>query len=817
MAENMASINLENNLNDAVSYYDFFSAFGYSDRDKLYLRTFNDKEKDSPGKNYDFLLRDFPFFEQKLHDDNKADRGVFFIVNGGGHTDKAVKTARAQFVDFDDFPFEEQIERIKAFPLEPSIIIKTKKSLHCYWLLDGGKIALFREVQERLIQYFGSDPVIKNESRVMRLYGFEHRKTDTPVPVTLIKFNPELRYNQRQFHEVLPLLDPANKSTEKRNKETVESIPVGQGHKYMVSKIGEIVGKLGDTVSDEAILALVNEDFFSKYDGEINRSREEHDKAYLTTIRQFKERREAEQQDPGFYSFALKAWKHENPGIEFDTDTVSWEEVREAGRRAKEDDKRIEDKNHKRTVMAALASVGMADTEYSESMTVTYNFDGSVYQIIDKESGEIIFDGVKVNQANPAAAAPASKEEKQLTTGGYEDVETKPTDFLFFPWFPRGKLVSVQGDSGSSKSTFMYAVGAYVTTGRDLLSAPCEDPGNVMFITIEDDPGDIKTAFLDAGGDLSRLKRIIDREQIAKLNLLPPGAQMLDKIIKAEQIKLLVLDPIQQFLTGDMNKANDTRPQLARLMNIAAANNICIVFIEHMGKDTTKAALHRAVGSVDIGAATRSMIQVVTDPEDDYFKIAFTVKNNTADFHDVQRAIRYQVKDHPGSVDPVTKKRARFHGHAEFTELLPEYNERLYKKALRKADEAEEAEETLQFEYDDDPLIITARELVSYNPDGLFIATDDLIQKITIVCGRCPYDQTKSKTTGINSRIDKLRGLMIDTDGIQMDKQKNSVKPKPYNWRGEIYDPEDARKTRGLFITPVRTGASGTGAQQTKI
>lgn len=468
--------------------------------------------------------------------------------------------------------------------------------------------------------------------------------------------------------------------------------------------------------------------------------------------------------------------------------------------------------------------------EWDNPITTDYNTSEPAAEIIDPETGEILpaapaqdqqttetVNGIKTHPANPAAAAPTNKEKDQLTTGGYDDVETKPTDFLFFPWFPRGKLVSVQGDSGSSKSTFMYAVGAYVTTGRDLLNVPCEDPGNVMFITIEDDPGDIKTAFLDAEGDLSRLKRIIDREQIAKLNLEPPGAQMLDKIIKAEQLKLLVLDPIQQFLTGDMNRANDTRPQLARLMNIAAANNICIVFIEHMGKDTTKAALHRAVGSVDIGAATRSMIQVVTDPEDDYFKIAFTVKNNTADFHDVQRAIRYQVKDHPGSVDPETKKRARFHGHAEFTELLPEYNERLYKKALRKADEAEEAEETLQFEYDDDPLVITARELVSYNPDGLFIATDDLIQKITIVCGRCPYDQTKSKTTGINSRIDKLRGLMIDTDGIQMDKQKNSVKPKPYNWRGEIYDPEDARKTRGLFITPVRTGASGTGAQQTKI
>lgn len=422
--------------------------------------------------------------------------------------------------------------------------------------------------------------------------------------------------------------------------------------------------------------------------------------------------------------------------------------------------------------------------------------------------------GVTILPANPDAARPACKAKEQLTVGGYEDVEIKPTDFLFFPWFPRGKLVSVQGDSGSSKSTFMYAVGALVSTGCDLLGSPCEDPGNVMFITIEDDPGDIKTAFMDAGGDLSKLRRIVDRESIAKLNLSPDGAENIDRIIKEHGIKLLVLDPIQQFLIGDMNKANETRPQLSRLMNIAAENNICIVFIEHMGKDTSKAALHRAVGSVDIGASTRSMIQVVTDPVDDYFKIAFTVKNNTADSHDTQRAIRYQVKDHPGSFNPETKKHDRFHGHATFCEILPEYTEQQYRKAMRKAEEAEQAEETLLFEYDDDPLVITARQLISENPQGLFIGTDDFIQKITMVCGHCPYDQTKNKRTGIYARVGKLRSLMIDTDGIQVDTQTNSIWPKAYNWRGTHTEPSHTR-TKGFALTPVK--ARKDGYQQTKI
>ena len=198
---------LNNNLNDQVSYYDFFTALGYSDQDKLFLRTFNDKDNSEYGKNYDCSLKNFPLFEKTLHGENKSDRGIFFVVNGGGQNDEAVKKAvkrpKAQFIDIDDYSFEEQIEKLNEFGLEPSIIVKTGRSLHAYWITDDdARIDRFRPIQAGLIQYFGSDVKIKNESRVMRLYGFEHRKHD-PVLVKLIKFDPGLRYSQKEIVEKL--------------------------------------------------------------------------------------------------------------------------------------------------------------------------------------------------------------------------------------------------------------------------------------------------------------------------------------------------------------------------------------------------------------------------------------------------------------------------------------------------------------------------------------------------------------------------------------------------------------------------------------
>ena len=198
---------LNNNLNDSVSYYDFFTALGYSDRDKLFLRTFNDKDSTEYGKNYECILKNFPLFEKTLHGENKTDRGIFYVVNGGGQTDEAVlknvKRAKAQYIDIDDYSFEEQIEKLNEFGLDPSIIVKTGRSLHAYYLLDDeAQMIRFRPVQAGLISFFKSDVKIKNESRVMRLYGFEHRKHD-PILVKLIKFNPEIRYSQREIVEKL--------------------------------------------------------------------------------------------------------------------------------------------------------------------------------------------------------------------------------------------------------------------------------------------------------------------------------------------------------------------------------------------------------------------------------------------------------------------------------------------------------------------------------------------------------------------------------------------------------------------------------------
>lgn len=147
---------------------------------------------------------EYKSMEPELKRHNSLGRGVFYVVNSGGQTDDSITRINAQFVEMDHGTFEEQWEKVDAFKLPPSMVIQTRKSLHVYWFVDkSANVSSFREIQKRLVKHFNGDPACVNESRVMRLPGFNHCKTDTLVMVRCVLFRPERVYSQEQLANVL--------------------------------------------------------------------------------------------------------------------------------------------------------------------------------------------------------------------------------------------------------------------------------------------------------------------------------------------------------------------------------------------------------------------------------------------------------------------------------------------------------------------------------------------------------------------------------------------------------------------------------------
>ena len=179
--------------------------FGPSER--ICLRVFDDKKTGTfKGAKLETTLHGIPDLMPTLRKHNEKNRGIYFVINFGGHEDVEITRINAQFMECDDLSLEEQLKQIEAFPLEPSFIVKTRKSLHTYWLMRDAKVEKFRQIQKGLAEKFGGDRACVNESRVLRLPGFYHCKEE-PVMVECIHFRPELRYTQEELAAYLPKME----------------------------------------------------------------------------------------------------------------------------------------------------------------------------------------------------------------------------------------------------------------------------------------------------------------------------------------------------------------------------------------------------------------------------------------------------------------------------------------------------------------------------------------------------------------------------------------------------------------------------------
>lgn len=208
-----------------ITTIDFLTALN-NPEDTVNIRIVSDKKGDKfTGVKIACECGKFKSIEENLNKHNAQNRGIFAVINSGGNTDASITRINAQFTEMDEGTFEEQKKKIEAFPIPPSMVVKTQKSLHVYWLVDkDSKVERFRSIQKGLVKYFNGDPACVNESRPMRLPGFNHCKKEEPVEVKCISYHPERRYTQDQLADVLPEVETSpvdRKSGEEKGMDLV--------------------------------------------------------------------------------------------------------------------------------------------------------------------------------------------------------------------------------------------------------------------------------------------------------------------------------------------------------------------------------------------------------------------------------------------------------------------------------------------------------------------------------------------------------------------------------------------------------------------
>ena len=149
----------------------FLEVLGFDPNGNLPLRKF-------AGKPASKFPNAHPGNLAKLPDNQTPDCGIYLTINGnyGKHKKADIDQCRAIFCEHDDLAIEDQVFlwQQKGLP-EPTLQVKTRHSVHSYWVLDQSiPVADWETLQLDLIAHMDSDTAIKDSSRVMRLPGYHH-------------------------------------------------------------------------------------------------------------------------------------------------------------------------------------------------------------------------------------------------------------------------------------------------------------------------------------------------------------------------------------------------------------------------------------------------------------------------------------------------------------------------------------------------------------------------------------------------------------------------------------------------------------------
>ena len=208
------------------------------------------------------------------------------------------------------------------------------------------------------------------------------------------------------------------------------------------------------------------------------------------------------------------------------------------------------------------------------------------------------------------------------------DVEQTEVDWLWYPYIPFGKLTIVQGNPGEGKTFFAMQLAAACTNQKFLPDMEPFEPFNMIFQTAEDGLGDtVKPRLISSGADLKRVLVIDDTE-----NPLSLADDRIEKAIRENNAKLMVIDPLQAFLGAnvDMNRANEVRPIFRKLADIAQSTGCAIVMIGHLNKASGTQSTYRGLGSIDIAAVVRSILFVGKVKDDPTTRVIVHEKSSLA-------------------------------------------------------------------------------------------------------------------------------------------------------------------------------------------
>jgi len=199
------------------------------------------------------------------------------------------------------------------------------------------------------------------------------------------------------------------------------------------------------------------------------------------------------------------------------------------------------------------------------------------------------------------------------------EIHEARTNWLWQDRIPIGAVTTLDGDPGSGKSTIICDLAARLTIGYPM--PDCDEPvsaaGAVLFQAEDSLSTTVLPNLRAAGADLNKI-RLFDRSRfVDQPFFLPDDLPLVEAAVREVHAKLVVIDPLTAFLTGNVNSDTSVRKTLGPLAMFAERHDLAVVVVRHLSKAGMKNPLYGGGGSIGIIAAARAGLVVGRDPDSD--------------------------------------------------------------------------------------------------------------------------------------------------------------------------------------------------------
>ena len=146
---------------------------------EIFLRTFHDKDRNQYGHNW---RGTWAQCKGNITADQLIGYGAYMVINAGGHSDVDIEFCRASFIDIDIYkgdPVPLLWHQLPHIICERRDLSGELQAMHAYWLLEPtASLDEWMQTQQHLAHHYGSDAMVFNPSRVMRIPGTLHLKAE---------------------------------------------------------------------------------------------------------------------------------------------------------------------------------------------------------------------------------------------------------------------------------------------------------------------------------------------------------------------------------------------------------------------------------------------------------------------------------------------------------------------------------------------------------------------------------------------------------------------------------------------------------------